>query len=71
MKLKFSFLKSTKNFTVFRELDSRGNQFPEDWEQLKRHPEEHKVGSIYVRTADIKVSDGTVPTLVEADFTFS
>lgn len=71
MKVKFSFVKTTKNFHVFRELDSKGVQFPEDWDKLRTHPEQHKVGSIYIRSADIRAADGTSPDQVEAEFTFT
>lgn len=47
--VKFGFQKETKNFDVYRELDSKGEKFPEEWKDLARHPEQHKVGSIYVR----------------------
>ncbi len=45
----FSFLKDTKNFNVYRELDSKGVQFPDSWDELRAHPEQHKIGSIYIR----------------------
>lgn len=49
MNITFAYLKSTKNFDVFRELDSGGVMFPDDWKLLSAHPELHNVGSIYVR----------------------
>jgi hypothetical protein len=49
MNVTFTYLKSTKNFDVYREVDSKGVMFPDDWKLLSAHPELHKVGSIYIR----------------------
>lgn len=47
--VRFAYSKATKNFDVYREVDSKGVPFPEDYNLLKTHPELHKVGSIYLR----------------------
>lgn len=65
--LRFSFLKDTKNFDVFRELDSEGNQFPDDWEQLRRHKEQHTVGSIYVRKGTFDDTPDKIEVTIKAE----